>query len=330
MNAAALLAGRIWLMHGPALAALHSRLEGLGEIRLGPEPGPRPEPRRIIDDLTWPGYRIEDGVAHITIHDTIVNRDIPVDNIITSIFGGTITEHIRAALGDARTNKAVKGVLLDVDSPGGMADGTPETARMVRDLDARKPVVAHVAGNAASAAYYIASAAGSIVADPAAWIGSIGTVMGLIDDTEMLAKQGIKLHQFVSTQSPRKRPDMATEEGRAQVQEWADSWTDIFLADVANYRGTTPLRVMEDFGQGDILIASEAYKVGSIDQIGTRADALTVLRKRIAGAGKPASRARLSTPAARTGLTTARLAGAGSGRPVARLGAPYRCRVSSS
>lgn len=339
MNAAAYFAAHPgpWLMHAPTLAAMRAALDTdwSGEafakfcksseaLRAGPEPGPPPDPSDITG-RPWPGYRIEDGIARIAIHGPIVNHATPLNNFMATLFGGTVLEHVRAAIEDARTNRAVRGVLLDVDSPGGEAAGTPETARLIRDLNGRKPVAAHVSGMGASAGYWLSAAAGTLIGDPASFTGSIGVVGGVVDDDEYLAKLGIKVHQYVSTQSPRKVPVPGTPEGDDELQEHVDSLADVFLADVAAYRDTTPLRVSEDFGQGGVLIASEAVKVGLIDAVGSRDDALKVLRKRIAGASRPV--ARTKQPAARTGHIL--IAGASSGRPVARLGASPRCRISS-
>ena len=72
----------------------------------------------------------------------------------------------------AQGNSGVKSILLDVDSPGGMAAGVGDCARFISQ-SGPKPVEAFVGGMAASAAYYIASAAEKITLGSGAMVGSM-------------------------------------------------------------------------------------------------------------------------------------------------------------
>ena len=56
--------------------------------------------------------------------------------------------------------------ILDLDTPGGEANGAFEAAQAVRDVAARKPVIAIANGMAASAGYALASGATQIIAAP--------------------------------------------------------------------------------------------------------------------------------------------------------------------
>jgi ClpP class serine protease len=80
---------------------------------------------------------------------------------------------------------------------------------------------------------------------------------------------GIEEIEIVSTSSPKKRPEPTKEDGRAQIQVWADDLAHIFIRNVAEFRGVDSTKVMSDFGQGDIMIASKALSVGMIDELGT-------------------------------------------------------------
>lgn len=280
MNAAAFFAARPgpWLMLPHALDRLRAALDQ-GVIRLGPDPTDPPIPTDLID-RPWPGYRVgKDGIATLAIKGPILGSDGLIDKMLALILNGTLTPQVMAAAEDARTNKAVKALLLDVDSPGGEGTGVRDAAEAIRAVADRKPVAAHVSGFGASAGYWLAAGAPWIVASPTAYTGSIGAYVEVIDDAGQLEQRGLKRQRFVSQQSPHKIADPETEDGKASWQEFVDSAAQEFLAHLALLLGTSPLRVMEDMGQGDILIASEAYKVGLIHQIGTRADALKFLAK---------------------------------------------------
>jgi len=96
----------------------------------------------------------------------------------------------------------VKGILLSIESPGGQSDGTKKLADIIKGVS--KPTVAHVDGMATSAAYWIASAADKIVAEPKATIGSIGTMLSFADFQPSLEQKGVKFHRIVSDLSPDK------------------------------------------------------------------------------------------------------------------------------
>jgi ClpP class serine protease len=229
------------------------------------------------DTGSTPEWGKRDGVQ-------IVNRTaiIPIQGMIyryadmfTMMCGGTTTQSLSKAIRSAQNDRSVDSIVLEIDSPGGEADGIAELARQIRATNAIKPVVAHGDGDVASAAYYLAAAAGRIVVSPSSLIGCIGT-LGMIPnpDLETPPKAAIPL---VSKQSPKKYIDTRTPEGRAQLQTWIDDLGQVFVDDVAEFRGTTPKNVEENYGQGDCLIAAKALKIGMVDAIGGLDDVLMEL-----------------------------------------------------
>jgi signal peptide peptidase SppA len=162
---------------------------------------------------------------------------------------------------------SVETIVLNIDSPGGEASGIAEFATYIRNSP--KKVVAFVDELAASAGYWIASAASEIYATSTAFVGSIGVVFTVVDDKEKLKKEGIQKIEIVSVQSPKKRPDITSEEGKAQIQVWANDLADKFIKAVARYRGVSEDFVLNNFGQGDLLIAEKAKDVGMINGIST-------------------------------------------------------------
>lgn len=79
-------------------------------------------------------YDIKNGVAIIDIQGVITPRA----DLFTSLFGGTSLESIQENIKSAIENKEVKSILLNVDSPGGVALGTSETAEIINTAKDKK------------------------------------------------------------------------------------------------------------------------------------------------------------------------------------------------
>ena len=76
------------------------------------------------------------------------------------------SETVIEALRQARTRKAIKAIVLRIDSPGGMTQASDDIWREVQRCRAAKPVIVSMSDVAASGGYYFAVAADSIVASP--------------------------------------------------------------------------------------------------------------------------------------------------------------------
>ena len=207
---------------------------------------------------------ISEGVGVVPINGVLFN-DEPF-----FFFGGLSYGAIRETLDKFENDSTVQSIVLDINSPGGDAFGVAELAEYVRSIE--KPVHAYVSGEAASGAYWLASAADHITAHKTSFVGSIGTRVAFFkpnEDFEVI---------IVSEQSPLKVPDLDSEEGLAQIREHLNTLSDHFIADVAAFRATDVKTVQSSFGQGDIVNAENALQVGMVDAIGNFQDALAVAR----------------------------------------------------
>ncbi len=189
---------------------------------------------------------------------------------MAAFFGGgntTYTEII-SAIAEAEANPSVSEIVLAIDSPGGTVSGLFETVAAIEA--AKKPVNAVVSDMAASAAFAIAATADTITAtNRATTFGSIGVVQRHFIDDGII--------EITSTDAPKKRPDVTTEEGVAAVREELDALHEIFVDAIAAGRGTTAKKVNAEFGQGGVFLADEALKRGMIDSI-AGASALKVVK----------------------------------------------------
>lgn len=190
-------------------------------------------------------------------------------------FGGTSYREILESIAAIKSDESIKTVVLAVDSPGGEIDRLDDIWIALRDLGASKRVIAENRGLMASAAYWIASSASHIVAtSPAAETGSIGVRMTIYDFSEADSKAGVREIHIISTNAPNKIPDAKTDEGRAVYQAELDAIERVFISRISSGRGVSTEKIIEDFGQGKLLIASDpdksmksAVSVGMIDKV---------------------------------------------------------------
>jgi signal peptide peptidase SppA len=190
-------------------------------------------------------------------------------NLMTDISGATSTQVLATDIKAALNDPSVKGIVLDINSPGGEATGINELAQMIFDARGTKPINAYVGGTGASAAYWIASAADNVYADKTAILGSIGVVSELQDTSERDAKTGKKTYTIVSANAPNKRPDISTDAGRQGYQSIVDDLESTFISSVAQYRGISQEKVKTDFGRGGVFVGTSAIKAGLADKLGS-------------------------------------------------------------
>ncbi|MFS1808990.1 S49 family peptidase, partial [Bacillus anthracis] len=163
-------------------------------------------------------------------------------SMFTAISGATSYDALRLDYQQALDDPSIASVIFNFDTPGGAVSGVDELAKAIFDGRSQKPTVAYVGGSCASAGYWLASQTSEIIISETAILGSIG-VRASIKDTSSADKEA-GIHEFISSQSPGKRTDISTDEGRAEVQNLVDALADVFISTVANGRGVTPETVI--------------------------------------------------------------------------------------
>lgn len=247
-----------------------------------------------------PSARVRDGVAIIPVAGPIFRYA----NLFTEFSGATALSDFASNLAAARADSRVRGILLDIDSPGGDVAGLAEAADMITAASGEKPTAAYVEGSAHSAAYWLASAASAIVLSPTATIGSLGAVVAMQDATEARAKDGVRRFRFVSSQTPNKLLDPTTDAGAARVQALTDRLASEFLTAAAANRGGTVEQLLAATDGGGLLVGTDAVDAGLADQVAGFEATLARLaagdvpkRSRIPSPTGPATRATIEEPA---------------------------------
>ncbi len=195
------------------------------------------------------------------------------------LIGGTSTESYGEAFDALIGDDQVGAVVLDIDSPGGMHWGTPELHAKIRAGREIKPVVAVANSLAASAAYYIASAASQVVMTPSGQVGSIGVFRTHVDTTAAEEAEGVKVTHVIAGKYKAEGLLPLTPEAEAAMQEEVDTYLDQFVADVAKGRGVSAKVVRETYGEGRVVLAKDALAAGMVDRIATLEEVLSGMMK---------------------------------------------------
>lgn len=217
---------RHWLTSIPLFIVLSLVLGGLISIPVVPKP----------------------NIAVITISGTVLDQSY-VDDIVKM-------------LRYAKDDDAIKGVVLQIDSPGGGASAVEQVYLNVLGLRQKKPVVASVGIVAASGGYYIAVASSFIYAEPTSQLGSIGAWVSLPTPEE--------LDEDVLTTGPFK----ATGRSRRKTIGVLETFRQQFITAVMSQRGDQLKLTEEALSQAEIYTGVECLRYGLIDDIGTSTTAI--------------------------------------------------------
>lgn len=195
-----------------------------------------------------------------------------------STAGSTVVA--RQRLARAMKSSKVKSILLRIDSPGGSVSGVDDLARDVAAANQVKPVTAYIEDIGASAAYYVASQAGQVLANASAVVGSIGVFMLIYDYSGEAAQLGIKA-VLIKAGEMKGAGAPGTEITEAQKDEWqreVDEAYAMFVMSVARGRGMdeSAARALAD---GRVWGVQDAQDKGLIDGVMTFAEAIDFARQ---------------------------------------------------
>jgi len=183
-------------------------------------------------------------------------------------------EEILENIDKADSDVHIKGVLLHVDSPGGALAPSIELSMAVKRLSVHKPVVAYAAGSMTSGSYYASIWANHIIANPGAFIGSIGVLFQAPNVAELAKKLGIS--EQIITAGEYKQMGTFTREWtpkeRGALKELIDDAYTLFITDVATARGLN-LAKPNEFANAQVFIARKALGLHLIDEVGSIQDA---------------------------------------------------------
>lgn len=216
------------------------------------------------------------SIAVIEINGTLMKAS-------SSLGSSSSTVDLRLAIRSAMNDPAVGGILLKIDSPGGSVSGTSDLADQITQAAEKKPVWAFGEDLVASAALWLATQCDEFFANAkTAMIGSIGTVIGLYDQSGRMGQAGVKAKVYAT--GPLKGAGFPgaeiTSAQDTYFQDVVDSTQAHFRQAVMAGRDMTMAEV-KSLETGGLFTASEAVRNGLIDGIQSFDKTLSMMFKQI-------------------------------------------------
>lgn len=217
---------------------------------------------------------VADHAAAITSHAdgvAVIRIQYPLDRTTqTGFFTGRVyalgQDAIRTAIETARESGA-RAILLSINSPGGVVAGTKELADYIAETAQALPMAAYVDGTAASAAYWLASATGRVLAPATGQVGSIGVVLCLPEYSGFYQRAGISLQYVTSGKYKAAGRDdrPLTDEERAYFEARLAAIHAIFKGDVAAHMHITAPE--PQWAEAQVLLGAEAAPLGLVTAV---------------------------------------------------------------
>lgn len=254
---AAFSAKRTWLMVPEVLSAMYAT------IQMKIKAGDQIEKAAAAGSSSKPSGNI----AVLPLQGMIQQRS----DIFMDWFGGTSTDEFGAMYDAALADPKIKGIIVDIDSPGGTVSGVMELADKIYNSRGQKPVVGVANSLAASAAYWIGSAFDNLFVTPGGDVGSIGVYSMHMDYSKALEEDGIVPTIF---QTPAYKAEFSpyaplSDAAKQNEQMQIERVYGDFVNAVARNRGTNASTVKASFGQGRVVDAKSAVAAGMADKVAT-------------------------------------------------------------
>lgn len=244
-------------------------------------------------------YGKEDSDAKfvsIPINGVVMGEQQPGDELFTSFMpeGIVYGYDVKKQLVELADEKNVKGIILEIHSPGGTIFGSQAIVDGINIYQEKtnKPVIAYVGSMAASGGYWIAAAADTIVADHGTSLGSIGVILGpfkyydgVVSENGGLLAGGVETQNGISTEyiTAGTSKDLGnpyrqlTDQERTILQDSVNNSYNLFVNLVAHERELTPeqVRTLGALIYDDV----QALNNKLIDQIGNKDEAYDQLAR---------------------------------------------------
>ncbi len=177
----------------------------------------------------------------------------------------------------AEKDPSIKGIILEINSPGGTVLAGKDVAEAVKNT--KKPTVALIKDVGASGAYWVASAADKIVADDMSITGSVGVTSSYLEFSGLMGKYGIgyeeiKAGKYKEEGSPFRK--LSSEE-REDLQKKINKIQAYFLNEVKKNRNLDD-KTIEELKDAKVYLGIEAYDLKLVDYLGGKDLAINVTK----------------------------------------------------
>ncbi|MFV1851633.1 MAG: S49 family peptidase [Thalassospira sp.] len=224
-------------------------------------------------------YRVMDGVAVIPVRDTLVHR-----LGLHPHCGMTGYDGIALKIDRAIEDRAVKGIMLDIDSPGGEVSGVLELGETIRAARDKKPVWAVADEKAYSAAYWLGAQANRLVIPKTGGAGSIGVITMHADHSKRLDESGVKVTIIsAGTHKADGNPfEPLPDDVRERVEASVEDTRQLFAQEVV--KGRPGLSVDDVLAtEAQCYSADEAVEIGLADVVQSSKSAMSDFIEKLSG-----------------------------------------------
>jgi protease-4 len=224
------------------------------------------EYRSAVD---WPQKAESDGrIAVITLSGMIVRS-------AGELGEGIDVETLKKSLDAALEDKAVKALVVRIDSPGGDALASADMLQMLDSAAAKKPLVVSMSGVAASGGYMTALAGKTIFAQPLTITGSIGVYALKPNISELAKKVGLGRDVVIRGRYADANTPFKPLDGEAYNKFIAASGEvyDDFIGKVSTSRKMR-FAAVDSVAGGRVWTGNRALKAGLVDRMGGLFDAI--------------------------------------------------------
>jgi Periplasmic serine proteases (ClpP class) len=228
-------------------------------------------------------YQVLNGVAVIPVMGSIAKRG----SMFSDVSGLTSYEAIQRNLRQAETDPEVIAALLNIDSPGGTANGTATAAEAIRRFATVKPIGAWTDGMMTSAAQWLGAATGDVqIGNDTTELGSIGVISRHVDVSKAEEMDGIKTTVLTAGRYKGAGHPYAplSAEHQGVLQERLDYLYSAFVNAMAGYREKSPEQVLASMADGRIFTGRQAIDVGLADGMMGFDEMVEHMRQRAKGA----------------------------------------------
>lgn len=220
-------------------------------------------------------YQVANGIAVLPVSGTLVSKT----RALQPYSGMTGYNGIIARLQQAISDPGVDGILLDMDTPGGMVSGAFDCADIIARMRDIKPIWALANDMNCSAGQLIACSASRRLVTQTARTGSIGVMMAHSNYGAALKTNGVEVTLIYSGDhkvdgNPYEK---LPEDVRADFQARIDATRQMFAEKVSAYTGMSIQDVLNT--EAAVFSGQESVDNGLADELVNNTDALGVMRE---------------------------------------------------
>ncbi|MGL6025863.1 MAG: S49 family peptidase [Vibrio sp.] len=218
-------------------------------------------------------YHVTGGIAVIPIDGSLVHKL----GTLHPYSGMTGYDGVFRKLNEAMSDSDVRGVLLDIDSPGGMVSGCFDLADMIARFREIKPIWSLGYDMHCSAAQMIASSCSRRLITQTGVAGSVGVIMAHTNIKKLLENQGVEITLIKAGKhkADGNPYDALPKDVQAKWESQLESVRTMFATKAANYMGKSVGDVLAT--EAECFEGQAAVDIGFANEVVNGYDAVAVM-----------------------------------------------------